>query len=257
MRRRKTLSVVGWLAAASLLAHAGEARAELPPAGGSVLGADVDVPSRGALTAGIGWPSTYVRYDFATAGRFGIGLRSDLYWGHPAYGFRTGFGWSFDVPMRIQVMDRAAWAVAIALTPGVFLGFDDHWYYDDWWHDRDEDVFIWGPRFGAGVIVSVRPRRFLTVFFGLRSGVDVTIVSPEHHDAWVDVDLPIRPFGGVELAVHRRISIFADVSLGPAISFQSYCVAWERDGDCRDWDRDVDAYISGHFYTGAVFFFGS
>jgi hypothetical protein len=240
-------------AAVATTAWSRPAQAELPALAGSVHGGEVSLTQRGAISLGVGWPSFFFQYDFHTSGRFGIGLRTDMFWGNPAWGFAYGFGWGVNVPMRIQVFDRNDWFLAVLIDPGLWMGFGDYWTRD-WWEDNYAG-FIFGPRIGAGLVASVAPVDFLNIFFGLRLIIDILVFTPEYGDTWADVVAQILPFGGIELSVHRSIALFLQLAIGPTIGSTDWCV--ERDhGDCVRWDHHVwvQANFQGHF--GVTFYLG-
>ena len=107
-----------------------------------------------------------------------------------------------------------------------------------------------------GVVAAVRPRRFISIFFGLDFDIFIMILVPDHYDSWVDVYVPIRPLFGVELEVARRIALFGMMGIGPAIGSHEECRDWNPGRD--EWDRchtELDVHFSGRFYFGAIFFF--
>ena len=231
------------------------AQGSLPPLAGSVYGAQAE-GNPPTLSVGLGWPSFYTRFDFRSMGRFTLGLQGDLYYGMPVWGWASGFGFGFSVPMRIQLLQRQKWALGLMLRPGMYLGFSNRWYWNWYW---DEDMTVVGPFFGLGLVASVTPLRFLNVFFGINNTLHVLVVVPEHHDSVADVFVPIMFFGGVELQVHRRIAVFSSLALGPTVgSYYSHCHNWINDGRyrvCTDWHDDVGAEFTFQFYTGASFTF--
>jgi hypothetical protein len=252
---RRIVMILSGLAVVFILGTSSPARAELPRAAGSVWGGEVDITNRGALSVGLGWPAMFVRYDFHTSGSFGIGVRGDFVYGNPIGWFHFGAGTAFSVPMRIQVMDRNQWAMSLELEPGVFFGFDDDWAR---YHPDDDDAIVFGPNFTFGLIASVSPRRFITIFFGMRIATYFFIYAWEDHESTWEVFVPINPFGGVEVQVHRSISIFAFMQVGPGVRSYYHCDDWDGDrGDmeCRDWDRDTEVGFSGKLQFGATFWF--
>jgi hypothetical protein len=254
---KRTLIALCFAAAVATTAWSRPARAELPALAGSVHGGEVSTTQRGAITLGLGWPSFFFQYDFHTSGRFGIGLRSDLFWGNPAFGFGTGFGWGASAPMRIQVLDRNDWFLSVLIDPGLWMGFGNHWYYD--W-DRNYAGFIFGPRIGTGLVASIAPVDFLNIFFGLRFYLNILVFTPDAGDTWADVVAQILPYFGLELSVHRSIALFFQVMGGPSIgSTGEYCVRRDPDPphDCIDWGRHIwaNGYFSGYF--GVTFYLGS
>lgn len=258
MVRRGFVVFVGAVVMAGVLSWADEARAELPPSSGSVWGGAVDVEGRGALSVGAGWPSVLVRWDFATSGNFGIGIRSDLYYSFPLgafFGF-GGFAAGFDVPMRIQVLDRNDWSLSVSLDPGVIFGFDDYWTHH--W-DRDwGGSTMFGPYFDFGLIASVQPERYINIFFGLNMGIDIFVFAWDYRGSTVDVWIPMRPFVGFELQVARSIAIWAMLYAGPAISSHGWCGDWDDryDGwECTRPYRTTGVNFTGKFQFGATFFF--
>lgn len=218
----------------------------LPPIRGSVNGGAVEQTSSGVLSVGAGWPSFYAQYDFHMDGRFGLGIRSDFFFGMPVWGFSSGLGWGVDVPMRIEVLDRGDWNLAVLLDAGLFMGFDDHWY-GDWYHGYHDNALLVGPNFGFGIAASIQPVRPLNIFFGLRVPIYILIVSPEGYDTMVSSFGQIQTFFGVEFAVARSVALFTRLAFGPAIG--RYC---DHDDHC-----DVGVRFTGHFHFGAIFFFGS
>ena len=229
------------------------ARAELPQLAGSVWGGEVDVTQRGALSVGMGWPSFMLQYDFHTTGRFGVGLRTDFYYGNPSWGFAYGFGWGFHVPMRINVLSRNDWSLAVAIDPGMWMGFGDYWG-NGWWGN---DWFIFAPRIGAGVIAAVQPIDALNVFFGMRLYFNILVIDPDgRYDSWADLAVQILPFAGVELSVHRMIALFFQLHAGPSVVSRHWCHDWAPDGSCRDRRHDVGVSANLQFYFGATFYFG-
>jgi len=227
-------------------AELGRPGGRLPPIRGSVNGGDVELTSGGVLSVAAGWPSVYAQYDFPTSGRFGLGIRSDFFFGMPVWGFKYGLGWGVNVPMRIEVLDRGPWNVALLLDAGMFIGFDDHWY-GDWYHGHHEKAHLFGPNVGFGIVASVRPVAPLNIFFGMRVPIYILIVSPEGYHSSVSTFGQIQTFFGVEFAVARSVALFTRLALGPTIG--TYC---HDDDHC-----DIGVRFTGNFHLGAIFFFGS
>ncbi len=244
------LSVVALLAIHAFpraaLAEQGRGRpgSQLPPIPGSVYGADVELTEQGVLSVGAGWPSVYGQYDFHTTGRFGIGIRTDFYYGMPVWGFNFALGWGLNAPMRIEVFERDDWNLALLLDVGLFIGFDEHWHHHlDFEHG--DDALLFGPSFAVGLMASVNPVDPLNIFFGLRVPIYILIVAPEHHDTEVTSLGQVQFVAGVEFAVADNVALFTRLAFGPVVgSF------------CDDEDCDIKARVSGHFHFGALFFFG-
>lgn len=248
---RRTVIALTCVAVVTVVAWPRQARAELPAIAGSVYGGEVDNTSRGALSIGTGWPSFFVQYNFHTSGNFGIGLRSDLYYGNPTHGFGFGPGWGFSVPMRIQVMDRNDWSLSIPIDAGIWMGFGN--YYNAWYRDG---WFVFGPRIGSGIIASVQPVDALNVFFGMRLYFNILVISPDYGNAWADLVVQILPFAGVELSVHRMIALFFQLHAGPSVGAEDQCRDWDRN-QCVDWRHNVWVQANFQFYFGATFHFGN
>jgi hypothetical protein len=239
-----------------VLVAAGAARAELPPLPGSIHGGEVEVGGRGALTLGMGWPSTYVRYDLATRSTFGIGFRGDFFYGMPLFGFTFGLGTGFSVPMRIQVFERDRWTVAVFLKPQLFFGFGDRWWG---YHPRDcyhwwGDAFFLDVGMDAGVRVGFQPRPFLTVYFGGSTPLHILVIVPDHAETEVDVFVPILLTGGIELSLSRTVNFFVQTQVGPALGSYVRCVRCDGD-ECTRWDRAFHPAFAGRFYAGFTFHF--
>lgn len=246
---RRTMIALFFAAAVATTAWSRPAQAELPALAGSVHGGEVSITQRGAITLGVGWPSFFFQYDFHTTGRFGIGLRTDMLYGNPAWGWDYGFGWGFNVPMRVQVLDRDDWFLSVLIDPGLWMGFSNYWT-----HDWDYSGFIFGPRLGTGLVASIAPVDFLNIFFGLRFYLNI-LVFDNDWGADADVVAQFLPFFGLELSVHRSIALFFQVSGGPSIGSADRCL--ERDqGDCVRWDHDL--WVRGNFsgYFGVTFYLG-
>lgn len=253
MRRAVALVVVFGVCALLLPREAGaEAGGRLPPIAGSVNGGNVDITPRGALSVGLGWPSVYAQYDFPTSSRFGIGLRGDFYYGMPAWEFDFGLGFGVDVPMRIEVLDRGNWNLALHLDAGVFLGLTEDWVEDFWW--REDEVFFIGPNLGFGLMASVQPVPALNIFFGLRVPIFIFILVPDEGDTQVKAFGQIQFNAGVEFSVARNIALYSRLALGPSIG--SFCDRFDEHDhqECADWD--IDARFSFYFHFGATFYFG-
>ncbi len=244
--------------AAALLALLGarSASAELPPLPGSVQGGEVEIGGRGALTLGLGWPSTYARYDLPSRGSFGIGFRGDFFYGMPIFGFTFGLGTGFSVPMRIQLFDRDRWSVALFLRPQAFLGFGDRWWG---FHPRDclgwwSDALFLDFGMDVGVRVGLEATSFLDVFFGASTPLHVLVILPEGAETEVDVFVNIVLLGGVEVALTETINAFAMVQVGPALGSYARCAACDDDR-CIAWDRGFHPAFVGQFHAGFTFFF--
>jgi hypothetical protein len=249
---RRTMIALFFAAVVATTAWSRPARAELPALAGSVHGGEVSITQRGAITLGLGWPSFYFQYDFHTTGRFGLGLRTDMLYGNPAWGWDFGFGWGFNVPMRVQVLNRNDWFLSVLIDPGLWMGFGDYWGHD--WGGYDG--FIFGPRLGTGLVASIAPIDALNIYFGLRFYLNILVFSSDNHNAWADVVAQILPYFGIELSVHRSIALFFQVMGGPSIGSADWCQHWDADGDCTDWHHDL--WVRGNFsgYFGVTFYLG-
>jgi hypothetical protein len=244
-----------------LASWAAPAAADLPPIPGSVLGGNVQIGGRGALTLAMGWPSTYIRYDFRTSETFGLGLRADFYYGHPSFGFSYGLGTGFSVPMRIQVFERDRWTVAISIRPGFYLGVGNRWfrsYHTDTEYRVPSDAFYFGVIIEPGARVGLQVTEFLNVVFGADLGVHVVIVAPADMETVVEPVIPFTLMGGVELALSRSITTFFYTHVGPAFGAAAHCHRWEGPADnqqCANWDYGFHAAFAGQFYLGFSFYF--
>lgn len=254
VRRGRIVAVVVALALGS---GGREALAELggrpPPLAGSVHGGGVDLPRGGALSTGAGLPSVYAQYDFPASGRFGIGVRGDFLYMMPVWGFDVGLGFAAEVPMRIELLDRDRWNLALLLDAGLFMGFTEDWYEDFWW--RDDEVFFIGPNLGFGLVASVRPVSSLSIFFGLRIPIYIFILVPDEDDADARVFAQVQFHGGVEFSVARNVALFFRVGIGPSFGPDCDRPDPEDVNECGDWD--VEARFSLHAHFGATFFFGT
>jgi hypothetical protein len=139
----------------------------------------------------------------------------------------------------------------------MYFGDHHHWYWDRHHHDGGS---VFGPNFGFGLVASVTPVRFLNVFFGLRTAVHVLIFDADGYESFADVFVPIHPFVGLELQLHRNVGLFTSVAMGPTVgSYSTHCHDWHQDHHgywvCRDWHDEVDTRFSGQFHTGFNFFF--
>lgn len=244
------------------LAFAGEARGDLPPIEASIHGGNVDVGGRGALSVAMGWPSIYVRYDVPTRGSFGLAFQGDFYYGRPVFGFDFGLGTGFSVPMRIQVLDRERWTLAVYVKPGFYMGFGSNWYLgyhatecdvlwgDRWWGD----AFFFGVELEPGVRAGFAATPFLNVFFGASTPIHILLAFPEGAGTLVEPFVPILLTGGVELALSRSVNLFGQMTVGPAFGSSVHCARCDRTG-CTRWQRNTAVGFTGKMYFGFSFLF--
>lgn len=233
--------IVGAMAALTCLAWAPPAQSQRrgpTPGGVDIWGARTLSPGQHAISVGGGWPSAFVQYDLAPSQNFGLGLRGDLYYGSPYYGFDTALGLGFYVPMRIHLYGRNKIDMGLGLRPGITIGegelFIDHQFYEN---DFGFGLHLGDPAF----LFSITPIPSLTVFaraelqIVLVIGPDADGADPDEYDDDGAFLIGTLGFvGGVEFHLSRSVNLFVLTGVGPGLQ-PGHCY---RRGGRRYCDRD-------------------
>lgn len=161
----------------------------------------------------------------------------------------SDLGLQLGANMRFNLMQREKWDLTLQVNPGLEV------YFLDYSYGADSSVFglLVDLRLLAGIQIVPRFR----VHAGIAIPLEILFAGSDgFNDIAPWVSLPILLNGGVEFKITPKISVMADLKLGPGFKF----------GDGVDWndidwyhydegDEDVGAWFDYRVTVGVAFHF--
>jgi hypothetical protein len=201
--------VVPPLALALLLATTASVRADGPTSGDlSVLSGRTLGKGDTALSAGAGWPGLWAQMTFAPRSTLNVGVRAALLYGSPIMGFGTGVGGEVSVPVRMHLLGRGDWDLAMAARPyfvtgrATLVGADDSVFGDQ---------LGWAAMMEKGLLAGWRATDALTLTLGVLTAGGVVGVPDANRTRFAFHVLGVL---GLELLLARDALLFVHAEGG-------------------------------------------
>lgn len=196
-----------------LAASSSPARADGPTSGDlSVLGGRTLGRGETAIAAGTGWPGTWGQVTFAPRSTLNVGVRASLLYGSPIMGFGTGIGGEVSMPVRLHLLGRGRWDLAMTARPLVITGRASLVGAEA---SLFEDDFGWAVMFEKGLVAGWQATDAVSLVLGVMTTGGVVGIPEADRTRFAFHALGVL---GTELLLARDTLLFLHLEGGGGLS---------------------------------------